>query len=78
MESLGVKVTLYPDVPAVGTVSGFFHAAGSITLTSDGLSETLTLQNGKAAYKWENLSDKEYTVTAAYSGDTNYKEANGH
>lgn len=51
--------------------------AGSITLTSDGLSETLTLQNGKAAYKWENLSDKEYTVTAAYSGDTNYKEANG-
>ncbi|NCE82473.1 hypothetical protein D1156_16135, partial [Neglecta sp. X58] len=51
--------------------------AGSIILTSDGLSETLTLQNGKAAYKWENLSDKEYTVTAAYSGDTNYKEANG-
>ena len=51
--------------------------AGSLTLTSDGLSETLTLQNGKAAYKWENLSDKEYTVTAAYSGDTNYKAANG-
>ena len=51
--------------------------AGSITLTSDGLNETLTLQNGKTTHKWENLSDKEYTVTAAYSGDTNYKEANG-
>ena len=51
--------------------------AGIIILTSDGLNETLTLQNGKAAYKWENLSDKEYMVTAAYSGDTNYKKANG-
>ena len=50
--------------------------AGSITLTSDGLNETLTLQNGKTTHKWENLSDKEYTVTAAYSGDTNYKAAN--
>ena len=50
--------------------------AGSIILTSDGSSETLTLQNGKTTHKWENLSDKEYTVTAAYSGDTNYKAAN--
>ena len=49
---------------------------GEITITGNGETKTLTLADGKATHTWD-VSDKEYTVTAVYSGDTNYKAANG-
>ena len=61
------------------TVTGAQNGAaptGEITITGNGETKTLTLADGKATHTWD-VSDKKYTVTAAYSGDTNYQAVNG-
>ena len=44
-----------------------------MTLTLDGTPHTLTLANGTAIYNGGSLATGQHTVTASYSGDTNYQ-----
>ena len=60
------------------TVTGVTSGAapeGSVILTgSNSLNETLTLNDGTATHTWIGLAEGNYTVTAVYGGDQNYKE----
>ncbi|MCI9406686.1 MAG: Ig-like domain repeat protein [Oscillospiraceae bacterium] len=50
---------------------------GEITITGNGETKNLPLTNGTAIHQWNGLADQKYTVTAEYSGNTNYKAASG-
>jgi len=65
-----VKDIVYGDVEHIEV---YVNASGNVTITVNGKSETIVLnESGKAALDVYNLSAKTYTVDVVYNGNDNY------